>query len=210
MRSKDHSSAEALIAEARQGMRESLGRLLQTYANYIKLVAAAQVGARLKVRVSPSDVVQETFLQAHRTFDQFRGRTEAEFLAWLQRILASQLTHLYDKHLLAEKRDVRREVSLDEVGAKLERSTARLASVLADNAPSPSSRALQHERAVMLADELAELPPDYRQVLLLRNLEGMSFAEVAEHMQRSAGAVRMLWLRAVDKLRQQLADKGLI
>jgi len=210
MRPKKHSNAEALIVEARQGMRESLGRLLQTYANYIKLVAAAQVGVRLKVRVSPSDVVQETFLQAHRTFDQFRGRTEAEFLAWLQRILASQLTHLYEKHVLAEKRDVRREVSLDEVGAKLERSTARLASVLADNAPSPSSRAQQHERAVLLADELAELPPDYRQVLLLRNLEGMSFGEVAKQMQRSPGAVRMLWLRAVDKLRQQLTDKGLI
>ena len=154
--------------------------------------------------------VQETFLQAHRTFDQFRGRTEAEFLAWLQRILASQLTHLYEKHILAEKRDARREVSLDEVGAKLERSTARLASVLADNAPSPSSLAQQHERAVMLADELAELPPDYRQVLLLRHLEGLPFGEVAEHMQRSPGAVRMLWLRAVDKLRQQLTDKGLI
>lgn len=210
MPSSKHSNAEALIVEARQGMRESLGRLLQTYANYIKLVAAAQVGVRLKVRVSPSDVVQETFLQAHRTFDQFRGRTEAEFLAWLQRILASQLAHLYEKHVLAEKRDVRREVSLDEVGAKLERSTARLASVLADNAPSPSSHAQQHERAVLLADELAELPPDYRQVLLLRNLEGMSFGEVAKHMQRSPGAVRMLWLRAVDKLRQQLTDKGLI
>jgi RNA polymerase sigma-70 factor (ECF subfamily) len=210
MRWQRHSEAEALLTEARQGIRESLGRLLQTYANYIKLVAAAQVGARLKVRVSPSDVVQETFLQAHRTFDQFRGRTEAEFLAWLQRILASQLTHLYEKHILAEKRDARREVSLDEVGAKLERSTARLASVLADNAPSPSSLAQQHERAVMLADELAELPPDYRQVLLLRNLEGLPFGEVAERMQRSPGAVRMLWLRAVDKLRQQLTDKGLI
>jgi len=210
MRWQRHSEAEALLTEARQGIRESLGRLLQTYANYIKLVAAAQVGARLKVRVSPSDVVQETFLQAHRTFDQFRGRTEAEFLAWLQRILASQLTHLYEKHILAEKRDARREVSLDEVGAKLERSTARLALVLADNAPSPSSLAQQHERAVMLADELAELPPDYRQVLLLRNLEGLPFGEVAERMQRSPGAVRMLWLRAVDKLRQQLTDKGLI
>jgi RNA polymerase sigma-70 factor (subfamily 1) len=113
MRWQRHFEAETLLTEARQGIRESLGRLLQTYANYIKLVAAAQVGARLKVRVSPSDVVQETFLQAHRTFDQFRGRTEAEFLAWLQRILASQLTHLYEKHILAEKRDARREVSLD-------------------------------------------------------------------------------------------------
>jgi RNA polymerase sigma-70 factor (ECF subfamily) len=205
-----YPEADALIAQARQGMRESLGRLLQTYTNYVKLVAAAQVGARLKVRVSPSDVVQETFLQAHRTFDQFRGQTEAEFFAWLQRILTSQLTHLYEKHVLAQKRDVRREVSLDEVGAKLDRSTARLASVLADDAPSPGSVAQQHERAVILADELADLPPDYRDVLLWRNLEGLSFEEVAEHMQRSPGAVRMLWLRAVDKLRQQLTDKELI
>lgn len=205
-----HPEVEALIAEARQGRRESLGRLLQTYANYVKLVAGTQVGARLKVRASPSDVVQETFLQVHCTFDQFRGRTEAEFFVWLQRVLASQLTHLYEKHVLAEKRDVRREVSLDEIGAKLERSTARLASVLADDGPSPSSIAQQHERAVLLADELAELPPDYRQVLSLRNLEGLPFEEVAEHMQRSPGAVRMLWLRAVDKLRRQLIDKGLI
>ena len=202
--------AEALIDEARQGMSESLGRLLQAYANYVRLVAATEVGARLKVRVSPSDVVQETFLQAHRTFGQFRGRSEGEFLAWLQRILASQLTHLYERHILAEKRDARREVSLDEIGARLERSTARLASVLADGAPTPSSEAERHERAVLLADELAELPPDYRQVLLLRNLEGRSFGEVAERMQRSSGAVRMLWLRAVDKLRQQLTDKGLL
>ena len=210
MWSKRHSDADALIAEAREGVRESLGRLLEIYANYIRLIAAAHVGARLRVRVSPSDVVQETFLQASRTFDQFRGRTEAEFVAWLQRILASQLTHLYEKHMQAEKRDVRREVSLDEVGARLERSSARLASVLADDTASPSSCAEDHERAVMLADELAELPPNYRQVLLLRNLEGMSFAEVAEHMERSPGAVRMLWLRAVDSLRQRLTAKGLI
>lgn len=210
MWSEHHSNTETLIAEAREGMRDSLGRLLQTYGNYIRLVAAAHVGARLKVRMSPSDVVQETFLQAHRTFNQFRGRTEAEFVAWLQKILASQLTHLYEKHILAEKRDARREVSLDEVGAELERSTARLGSVLADDAPSPGSRAQQHERAVLLADELAELPPDYRQVLLLRNIEGLPFAEVAQHMHRSPGAVRMLWIRAIDNLRRRLTDQGLI
>ena len=80
MRWKSHSEAEALIAEARQGMRESLGRLLQTYVNYIKLVAATQVGARLKVRVSPSDVVQETCVDAQQNLFAFTGETRQELL----------------------------------------------------------------------------------------------------------------------------------
>jgi RNA polymerase sigma-70 factor (ECF subfamily) len=97
------------------------------------------------------------------------------------------------------------------VRQSVERSTMRLESVIADRrAPTPSSVFLQRERAVMLADELAAMPDDYREVLVLRNLEGLPFVEVAERMGRSAGAVRMLWLRAVEKLRQNLEANELI
>ena len=75
---------------------------------------------------------------------------------------------------------------------------------------SPSTDAKRHERAVALANELAELPDDYRQVLVLRHLDGLSFADVAEQMDRTAGAVRMLWFRAIERLRGQLAKKDLI
>jgi RNA polymerase sigma-70 factor (ECF subfamily) len=99
---------------------------------------------------------------------------------------------------------------LSDIGASLERSTARLEAVLADHGPTPSSHAQRHEQVILLADQLAELPESYREVLILRNVEGLSFKEVAEHMNRSHGAVRMLWFRAIQKLRTQLADKGLI
>ena len=75
---------------------------------------------------------------------------------------------------------------------------------LVGRSTSPSSHAHHSERAARVADQLARLPPDYREVLVLRNLEGLPFSEVALRMGRSAGAVRILWVRAVDQLRQLL------
>ena len=204
------SHPETLISLAKQGATDALGKLFEAYHNYLHLLATTQLHQRLLMRVAPSDVVQETFLQAHQAFPQFRGHSEGELLAWLRRILATRIAKLVEKHLLAEKRDIRREISLDHIGATLERSTARLEAVLAGRDTTPSSDAQRHERAVILANELAELPEDYRQVLVLRDLEGLSFREVAEKMDRSSGAVRMLWIRAVDRLRNQLAGKGLV
>ena len=96
----------------------------------------------------------------------------------------------------------RREVSLDDVDRSLDRSAVRLGNMLAGRGESPSSPAHQRERALEIADKLAQLRPDYREVIVLRNLEGLSFDEVAERMDRKPGAVRMLWLRAIEKFRQ--------
>lgn len=201
---------EELLTSARRGQRECLGQLLELYCNYLKLLARTQIDERLRTRVSPSDVVQETFFEAHRDFGQFRGQTVSEFLAWLRQILIHNLARLVERHVLAEKRDVRREISLDGIRAALERSSARLDAVLADQGASPSSDAQRREYAIILADQLAELPPDYREVLTLRHLQGLPFKEVALRMGRSPGAVRMIWLRAIERLRQRLDARGLI
>jgi RNA polymerase sigma-70 factor (ECF subfamily) len=74
--------------------------------------------------------------------------------------------------------------------------------VLADRGPSPSEPAHRRERAVAIADQLAKLKPDDRDVIVLRNLQGLSFEEVAERMGRKPGAVRMLWLRAIERFRE--------
>ena len=198
---EQRSPAEALIDQARQGSDEALGRLLLTYTNYLSLLARTQVDPKLRARVSPSDVVQETHLEAHRDFPHFAGQTEREFLGWLRKILVNNLARQIERHVLAGKRDVRREVSLSHMGKAIERSTARLESILAGREDSPSGVAVKKERAVVLADQLAELPDDYRNVLVLRHLEGLPFKEIAEQMDRSEGAVRMLWLRAIDRLR---------
>lgn len=199
-----------LLEAARGGKEESLGRLLQLYCNYLKIMATSQIDRKLRARISPSDVVQETLLEAHRDFAQFRGVSEGEFMAWLRKILVNNLARDVERHVLAEKRDVRREVSMEEIGVSLDRSSARLAAVLADGGLSPSSDAQRNEHAIVLADELAELQADYREVIVLRHLEGLSFSEVAERMERSSGAVRMVWMRAIAQLRRQLESRGVL
>jgi RNA polymerase sigma-70 factor (ECF subfamily) len=195
------SSIPSLISGARQGDKSSIGVLLQQYRNYLMVLASTQLEHRLQPRVSPSDVVQETMLRAHKNFGQFRGTTEAELLAWLRQILVNNLAKFVEQHMLAARRDVRREVSIERLGKALEQSTVQLAALLPAAGTSPSMAVQQREEAVLLADRLAQLPADYREVLMLRNLQGLPFEEVAQQMERSVGATRMLWLRAIEKLR---------
>ncbi len=208
MHTASQPDPQDLLTQARTAPDAVLGQLLQLYGNYLRLLASAQLDAKLRARVSPSDIVQETFLEAHRDFPQFRGTSEREFLAWLRQILAHNLARVVERHVLTEKRAVHREISLERVGAGLEHSTARLDAVLADHAASPSACASQREYVVLLADQLAEMRPDYREVIVLRHLEGLPFKEIGERTERSAGAARMLWLRAINQLRQQLDALG--
>jgi RNA polymerase sigma-70 factor, ECF subfamily len=138
---------------------------------------------------------------ACRDLAGFRGSTEAELGAWLRQILAHVVAHEVRKYRGTQKRDVAQEQSLDR---SLEASPQRLAQLLPDPGPSPSQQAIGREHAIILAEVLERLPGDYREIIILRNLEGLSYEEAAERMGRSAGAVRMLWVRALGRLRQEL------
>ncbi len=208
MVARAQSEIDRLFTSARAGSGSCLGRLLTLYTNYLKLLVATQLDTRLRVRVSPSDIVQETFFEAHRDFDQFRGQSTAEFVAWLRRIVVNNILRVVEQHVQAEKRDVRREVSLEEIGRRLEQSTVRLETLLVEEADSPSSCAVKHENEVLLADALAQLPDDYRDVIILRHIEGLPFDDVAKRMDRSPGAVRMLWLRALKRMREALGSEN--
>jgi RNA polymerase sigma-70 factor (ECF subfamily) len=203
---------EQMIAQVRRGSDEAgrnerLGELLELYRNYLKLLARAQVDLHLRSRADASDLVQETFLDACRDFHQFRGSTEAEFMAWLKKILIYNVARFIQRQVVAKKRDARRDISLDRHLAAVNQSSAHFEAALASPASTPSVQASRRERAAVVADYLAQLPPAYREVILLRNLEGRSFADVARRMQRSSGAVRILWVRALDQLRKLLEGK---
>jgi RNA polymerase sigma-70 factor (ECF subfamily) len=198
------SNLPSLISHARRGDKSSIGVLLQQYRNYLSILATTQIEHRLRPRVSPSDVVQETMLRAHKNFGQFRGTTEGELLAWLRQILVNSLAKFVEQHVLAARRDVRREVSIERLGAALEQSTVQLAALLPADGKSPSMAVQEREEAVQLADRLAQLPASYREVLVLRNLQSLPFEEVARRMDRTSGAVRMLWLRALKTLRDKI------
>jgi len=85
-----------------------------------------------------------------------------------------------------------------------ERSSMMLAGLLADNAPSPSLHAENREQQMIIAEAIESLSEDYREVIVLRNLQGLSHAEVAVRLDRTESAVRMLWLRALKQLREQV------
>jgi RNA polymerase sigma-70 factor (ECF subfamily) len=204
MSSASDRDIDHLFTAARLGSKSGLGHLLTLYANYLKVLVAAQLDPRLRARVSPSDIVQETFFEAHRDFPQFRGESSAEFLAWLRRIVVNNILRAVEQHVLTDKRDVRREISLAHVEKQLEQSTVRLETLLVAGGESPSTDALRREREVQLADALSELPADYRNIIMLRHIQGLSFEEVATRMERSSGAVRMMWLRALKRLRELL------
>jgi RNA polymerase sigma-70 factor (ECF subfamily) len=198
-------SPSELIRRCRAGEESARAQLFDRYRPYLRVLARAQLGRQLRAKCDPSDLVQQTLLEAHRDFAAFQGSHEAELLAWLRRILAHNLFN-EARHFAAQQRDAAREVSLDQVQAGLEHSSAVLAGCLAADSPTPSQLASQREAAVLLADALARLPEDYQTVLLLRVFEGLPAEEVARRMGRTAGAVRMLQMRALTALREQVAE----
>lgn len=191
---------DPLLELARAGNATALGQLLELYRNYLRLLARSLIGARLNVRLDPSDLVQETFLEAHRDFRQFAGRTEGQLLAWLRQVLIRNLADQVKRHQ-AQGRNLQRQESLE---ALLERSSLSVHEALAAHAPSPSAQVSLREQAVLVADALAHLPTDYREVIVLRHVERLKFEEIAQRLKRSCGAVRMLWVRALEKLHREL------
>src|SRR6201986_1558123 len=149
---------EQLFRSARAGSSSCLGQLLALYTNYLKLLVSAQLDNRLRARVSPSDIVQESFFEAHRDFGEFRGKSMGEFVVWLRRIVVNNILRVVEQHVMAEKRDGRREVSLEEIGRRLEQSTVRLETLLAERAESPSGCAARREDEILLAVNLAQMP----------------------------------------------------
>jgi RNA polymerase sigma-70 factor (ECF subfamily) len=204
MRKRIDSNPEQLLHQARAGEGSALGQLLELYRAYLVVLARVQIGRRLQGKVDASDVVQEAFLGAYRDFPQFRGATEKEFLAWLRQILASLLANLVRHYQGAQRRDVRleRQLTLD-----LEQSSEPPDRNLVAPQSSPSQQAIRREQSVLLAEALGRLPQDWRELLILRHLEGLSFPEVARRLGRTVDCVKKLWPRALASLRRLLEEE---
>ncbi|MFK8114405.1 MAG: sigma-70 family RNA polymerase sigma factor [Rubripirellula sp.] len=180
-------------------MRETHGYLLG--------LAQRGIDPQLRTRVSASDIVQETMLEAVRDLDGFQGNTSGEFVAWLRSIMQHNLARGVERHVLTAKRDLRREVSLEKLSLDNETAVGLELNRLADvTSGSPSFKMRRQESHEELARAVDRLSADYRTVILLRHWEGLPFPEIAEQIGRSAPATRMLWIRAVDQLRDFLGE----
>jgi len=191
---------ERLLAAARSGSRQALGEALEACRAYLLAIANRQLNPALQAKGGPSDIVQQTFLEAQRDFEQFRGTTVEELQAWLKHLLLHNAADFARGFEGTDKRRIDREVTLP--GS----STSNASSGLAADTPTPSLRAMAEEQAAKLRRALETLPEDYRQVIVWRYQEEQSFAQIAQRMNRSENAVRKLWFRAIERLEQEMGE----
>jgi RNA polymerase sigma-70 factor (ECF subfamily) len=172
---------------------------LERFRAYLRLLAQLQFPALLRGKLDPSDLVQQTLLQAQQALGQFRGSTVPEQTAWLRRIFANTLANAV-RDLRTAGRDVTLERSIAE-------SSARLDAWLASEHTPPVEAAVRNERFMQLADRLAELPEVQREVLLLRYCEGWSVGAIAAHLGRTRPSVASLLRRGLAELRELLQNE---
>ncbi len=177
---------------------------LEQFRDYLRLLTRIQLGPRWKGWLDPSDLVQQTLLEAYRQRDQFRGQGDVARGAWLRAILARNVADAIRAQGRL-KRDITREQSLE---ADLEASSARLGAWLAAEQSTPSEQAVRHEQAILLANALARLPQSQRQALVLHYWQDCSLAEIAALLDRTTDSVAGLLKRGLKSLRALLKSNG--
>jgi RNA polymerase sigma-70 factor (ECF subfamily) len=197
-------SVSELIDRARQNDAKALDELFTRCRPYLGLAARARVESWLKAKADASDLVQQTMLEAYRGFGRFAGQTEAEWLAWLRRILDHNAAD-FVRRFHGAKRQVGKERPLAAPNGD---SQAAGAPEPAAQIDTPSVAMAKLESELQLAAAIESLAPDHREVIALRNLQRLPFDEVAQRMNRSRPAVQMLWMRAIQKLQEVIQQEA--
>jgi len=187
------------LPAARSGSREALGQALEACRVYLQVVAERELNDDLRAKGGASDLVQQTFLEAQQDFGRFHGDTEDALLAWLRKMLLNNLSNFRRHYQGTAKRQINR-----EIGLAIEDSAQQAAGEPAANIATPSRQMIAAEDDEELRQAIERLPPDYQEVIRLRYEEDRPFDEIGRRMARSENAVQKLWLRAVERLQNDL------
>jgi RNA polymerase sigma-70 factor (ECF subfamily) len=193
-----HADIRDLLDRARHGVPDAVGQLLEAARGQLLELADQELPDDLRAKIGPSDVVQETAVEAHRDFASFTGTTAEECFAWLRMILRHNVVDAVRRYRQSRKRNVALEIRIAP-GAE------RGGGPFIESHRQPDGSAIRREEAAVLNDTLARLPADYRQVLELRYWGGLSFVDMAPRLGRSPEAARKLWYRALERLNGELA-----
>ncbi len=193
------NGAARWLEGARAGSQEALGQMLADCQAYLLLIAGRELDPDLRAKGGASDLVQETLLDAYRSFECFQGDTETRLLAWLRQLLLNNLSDFRRRYRGTVKRQTACELAQAASGS----SADPLLKVSVDE-PSPSELTIAREQLETLERALDRLPSDYRQVILCRYQEELPFEDIGRRMDRTANAVEKLWLRAIERLRKEL------
>jgi RNA polymerase sigma-70 factor (ECF subfamily) len=176
---------------------------IERFRPYLRVLAQTRFQTKFQSKLDASDIVQQTMLNAYQSWEQFRGKSDAELAGWLRQILANLIIR-NTRDMGRGKRDVERERSID---AALQESSMQLGKLLADPGQgTPSQVVMKEERAAELAQALMELPDDQREAIMGKYWHGQSSAEIGEQLQRSPEAVAGLLYRGLKKLREVMGQ----
>lgn len=197
-------SPQSLLEQARAGDSMSLGQLMELHRVYLRILANQEIGRQLQGKVGASDIVQEVFLKAHRQFSGFEGTQVYQFEKWLRTILAGTLANTVRHYFGTQARNPQLE---REMLFRFDQSTCALSQIIADPQSSPSQQAQRVEMGSIVAKAIGQLPQDYQDVLMMRHVEGLTFPQIAQRMERSVDSVEKLWLRGITSLRRQFTGQ---
>lgn len=199
----DSETTRILLGRIRAGERAAFEELFARHRPLLRKLVEFRLDARLRARVDPSDVVQETQLEAFRQLPSYLERKPMPFRLWLRKTAQERLRMTERQHLEAARRSVGREMPLPDTSA------AVVAQQLAAAILSPSQHAAQGELAGRVADAIGLLSDTDREVLVMRTFEGLSYDEVACVLDIDSAAARKRHGRALLRLHKVLTDGGL-
>jgi RNA polymerase sigma-70 factor (ECF subfamily) len=188
-------------ASSTDRQRAVIGRRLDQFRPYLRLLARMQIEANFQPKLDASGLVQQTIVEAYRKFEQFRGENDAQLAGWLRAILANSLADEV-RRFTAQKRCVFDEYSLHD---QVEKSSVRLEEMLQDRQElTPSSQAVHNEELLALAEGLESLREDYRQAVEWHHLHGLKLSEIAQRMGKTPGQVAGLLRQGLKELRKRM------
>jgi RNA polymerase sigma-70 factor (ECF subfamily) len=168
-------------------------------------MVALRMDRRLRARIDPSDVLQETFMEASRRVDDFVQHPDAPLFIWLRFLVGQKLQELHRHHLEAQLRDARKEIAIFQ-GSMPRATSEMLAAKLVGKEPSPSEEAIWAERTRRLEEALNAMDPMDLEVIALRHFEQLTSAETAQVLGVKERAASKRHVRALARLRDVLSQ----
>ncbi len=199
----DSEATRGLLNSAKNGDAAALDQLLGRHRAVLRRMVELRIDPQLRRRVDPSDIVQEAKAEALRRMPEYLQDLPMPFGLWLRRITYEQLLTMRRRHIEARRRTVDRELPLPQ------KSSFALARLLLDRGPTPSEQMAGQELAQRVREAVALLPEGDREVLLMRNFEGLSNQEVAQVLGIDPVAASKRFGRALLRLRKILQKGGL-
>jgi RNA polymerase sigma-70 factor (ECF subfamily) len=186
-----------LVILAKDGDKSALNQLYMVYAERVRRIVRLRMSKELRPKLDSMDLVQDALLSALGGIGDFTYKNEGDFLRWLSRIAQNALRDNLDK-LHAAKRDIRKEFRLDNYRPTT--GAGFVGTPGAIEATTPSVIMSKKEDLDKLEKAIDELKPEYREVIILTKLEGLSYKEIGKRLSKSPDAVRMLVPSAMAEL----------